>query len=675
MKKQLLALLIAGISAGTSYAQTAIPKPIDPSEFDSTTTPGDDFFQYVNGPWVKKTVIPPSQIYWGSFTMLDENNTKLLRQLLENASKDTGKVAQMIGDFYVSGMDSIGLNKQGYAPIKPELDKIAHLNDLSEVLNQVFDMQLFVSQSTGLNDPLFDISVETDIKKTTQSVLTIGEGGTFLPDRDYYLNNDSATLAIRNEYRSYIIDLFKLTGVDPETAANNAAAIIDLETKLAKVQLTKVEERNIPRLYNKFLLNDLNKKTPHIDWKTSLVKIHITGQDSAIVDNPAFFSYMDSLLPTVSMTTWKAYLQWNVISNAANYLSDDFVNRRFHFYKVLYGQKQIRPRWQRVQRIISNSVSDLLGQLYVDAYFKPEAKERMIKLVNNLIETFGERIQRLDWMSAATKAKALLKLEAMKKKIAYPDKWKSYDNLVITKDSYYNNVMNAAKWAQNFSIAKLGKPTDKTEWGMSPQTVNAQYHPPDNDITFPAAILQPPFFYADADDAVNYGAIGSIIGHEITHGFDDQGRLFDKDGNLNDWWTTDDAKGFKIKADSVVAEYNAFTVLDSIHVNGSLTLGENLADLGGLNIAYEAFKKTPEGRSDTLIDGLTPDQRFFICYALTRRSIMAPAFEEYLIINDPHSPDYWRADGVVYNVDAFYKAFNITGGKMYKPEDKRIKIW
>ncbi|UAY51170.1 M13 family metallopeptidase [Ferruginibacter albus] len=672
MHKVLLTLLLVSLLSTASFSQST--KPIDLKDLSPTIKPSDNFFDYVNKKWMDSTAIPPSKLFWGSFAVIDEEKTKIVKTILQDAAKNSmvSRNNQLLGDFYTSGMDSAGIEKLGFTPIKKDLEEIAATKTLDDIINLIA-----TERTKGIANPLFDFSIEIDNKETTQYVPFLRQGGLTLPDKDYYLKSDERTVAIRKAYLSYVIDMFKLIGDDSTTAINKANAILELETKLATHHFSKVELRDPHKIYNKFYEGDLSKTTPHLDWKILFAKMLITAkQDSLVVNNPGFFQFADSVLAVTPVSTLQTYLQWNIIKNAAPYLSADFVNRRFIFNKAVTGQKELSPRWQRTSNLVDGSLGDIIGQVYVTNYFKPEAKQRMIALVNNLQETFAERIQQLDWMSDATKQKALAKLEAMGKKIAYPDKWKTYDGVVINKFDLLGNVRRCSEWNYQYRAKKLGTKVDKTEWGTTPQTVNAFYAPSSNDIIFPAIILQPPFFNFTADDAVNYGAIGSVIGHEMTHGFDDEGRQFDLNGNLNDWWTEEDATKFKSYADKVADEYDAFTVMDSLHVNGKLTLGENIADLGGLNIAYAAFKKTPQGKSTQKIDGLTPDQRFFMGFAQVWRIKVVQQMMAQLIVIDPHSPSKYRVNGVVNNLDAFYKAFDVKpGDKMYKPEKERIKIW
>jgi putative endopeptidase len=511
----------------------------------------------------------------------------------------------------------------------------------------------------------------------TRYIINIGQGGTTLPDRDYYLKNDDRSQKVRTEYMAYMVKLFGLCGEDQVQAAADAATVMNLETALARAQMSRVEMRDPNKLYNKFSVAHLSDLTPNLNWQDILGQLgYKTRQDSLIVSNPSFLVFIDSLSGKVSINDWKTYLKWGVIKDAAPYLSSDFVNANFNFVQALSGQKEQTPRWQRMSGLIDRQLGDLLGQLYVNKYFNQAAKVRMLELVNNLQQTFESRIKKLDWMSEATKEQALAKLNAFTKKIGFPDKWKNYDGLVIKRNDFLGNLRRCSQWTYEDNINKLGKPIDKTEWGMTPPTVNAYYSAQKNEIVFPAGILRFPFFDFKADDAINYGGIGAVIGHEMTHGFDDQGRQFDADGNLHDWWTKADAEEFKKRADEVAQQYNGYIILDSLHVNGKLTLGENLADLGGLSIAYEAFKNTREGKSDIKIDGFTPDQRFFLNWAQVWRNNILPESAAQRIVTDSHSPGMYRANGPLTNMDAFYNAFNIKpGDKMYKAPELRTRIW
>lgn len=649
-------------------------KFIDPANMDLSVKPGDNFYLYANGAWIKKTPIPSSKTRWGSFDALAEESSQALKSLLEDASKDPGKneLMKRVGDYYASAMDSAAIEKLGYKPIKPYLDGITALSSKAQVLKQVNYLR-----SQSITSPLYRIGVGQDAKDVTKYIISIGQGGTTLPDRDYYLKNDTRSQKIRTDYTAYITKLFTLTGETTVKAMANAVTVMQLETAMAQAQMSRVEMRDPTKLYNKFSVEVLTAKTPNLNWASILPELgYKTKQDSVIVSNPKFMVFIDSLLSKVSLDDWKVYLKWGVLKNAAPYLSSEFVDANFAFNQSLSGQKEQTPRWQRMSGLIDNQLGDLLGQLYVDKYFNQAAKARMLELVNNLSTSFDSRIKKLDWMSEVTKQRALAKLHAFVKKIGFPDKWKNYDGVIIKRDDFYGNLQRCSQWQYNDNVSRLGKPIDKTEWGMTPPTVNAYYSPQKNEIVFPAGILRFPFFDFEADDAINYGGIGAVIGHEMTHGFDDQGRQFDADGNLQDWWTKTDADEFKKRADEVVQQYNDYTILDTLHVNGKLTLGENLADLGGLSIAYEAFKNTKQGQSSEKIDGFTPDQRFFLNWSQVWRNNILPEAAAQRIVTDNHSPGMYRSNGPLTNMEAFYKAFDVKfGDKMYKAPEKRTKIW
>lgn len=649
-------------------------KFIDPANFDLSVKPGDNFYLYVNGNWIKNTPVPSSKTRWGSFDQLADESSKALKGLLVDAAayKGTNSLMKRVGDYYASGMDTATIEKLGYQPIKPFLNKIATIKTKADVMSMVAYLR-----SNAIASPLIGVGVRQDAKDVSKYIVGISQGGTSLPDRDYYLKNDPRSKTVRDAYLKYVSDLFMLTGVNEATAHANAEKILQLETAMANAQMSRVEMRDPVKMYNKMTVKELNSKTPHFDWNVFFKNLGYTSPiQSVIVSQPAFVSFTDSLLNAVPVSDWKTYLQWNVLRDNAANLSSNFVNANFEFSKVLTGQKEQTPRWERMSSLIDRQLGELLGQLYVQKYFKPEAKKRMQALVANMQKTYESRIKKLDWMSEETKIRALEKLHAYVNKIGYPDKWKDYNGVVIKRNDFIENVRSAAKWQYNDNISKLNKPVDKTEWGMTPPTVNAYYNPSKNEIVFPAGILRAPFFDANADDALNYGGIAAVIGHEISHGFDDQGRQFDAEGNLKDWWTKSDADEFKKRTDRIVAQYNSFTILDTIHVNGRLTLGENIADLGGLSIAYEAFKNTPEGKANTVIDGFTADQRFFINWAQVWRSNILPESAAQRIITDPHAPGMYRANGPLENIDAFYKAFNVKeGDKMYVAPENRIRVW
>ena len=647
-------------------------KFIDPANMDLSVRPGDNFYLYANGTWIKNNPVPPSKTRWGSFDQLREDNLGRLRTLLESAAAAADKDAHMqkIGDLYLSAMDSAALESKGYQPIQADLDRIATITDTRGLLKEIA-----FERSHGIANPLIGITVDQDDKNASQYIPQVGQGGITLPDRDNYLKSNARSVEIRKAYSTYLNNMFRLIGKTEEQAAAAADAVFRIENALASAEMSRVEMRDPYKTYNKFSWKDLSATTPAIDWKMWAGEMEVSGADSLVVANPSFLKTVDLLLTAVALRDWKDYLQWNVLRTSAPYLSSAFVQESFTFNQVLSGQKEQTPRWQRMSGLVDQQLGDLLGQVYVEKYFSAAAKQRMQELVNNLQETFSARISRVDWMSEETKQRAKEKLQAFLKKIGYPDTWRDYSSITIRRDDLVGNVRRCVIWKYEDNVTRLGKPVDRTRWTMTPPTINAYYNPSNNEIVFPAGILQFPFFDFEADDAVNYGGIGAVIGHEMTHGFDDQGRQYAADGNLKDWWNKSDADKFKTKADEVVTQYNGYTV-DTLHINGRLTLGENLADLGGMSIAYEAFTKTKQFKDGKKIDGFTPAQRFFLSWAQVWRGNVLPRTAAQLILTDPHSPGNYRGNGPLTNVDAWYEAFDIKpGDKMYKAPDQRTKIW
>ncbi len=644
----------------------------DKKGMDTLVKPGDNFFQYANGAWMKTTVIPDDQSGWGSFYTLFEDNQKKLRGILEDASAGNnakGTLEQKVGGYYASGMDTVAIEKIGAAPLKTMLAKIDAVKDYKELVT------LLAELSKNEEAELIGLYVSADEKNSGQNIAIFGQSGISLPERDYYFRKDSATVAARNGLLKYVNALFSLTGTDSATAAKNAQTILTLETEIAKSHRTPVELRDPHTNYNKMSVVQLEQLSPNVGWKNvlSLLKINT---DSVNVGQPGYYKALSELLASQPIDVWKTKVKYDYISRNAGLLSNAFVEAQFNFSRIFSGQKKKSDRWKTMVNSVDGNLGELLGQLYVKKYFTAEAKQRMDELVNNLQKAFEVRIKKLDWMSDSTKQKALTKLNAFLKKIGYPSKWKNFDDVTIDKNNLYENAKSVRLHRYNEMIGKVGKPVDRTEWGMSPPTVNAYYNPTNNEIVFPAGILQFPFFNMNADDAVNYGAIGMVIGHEMTHGFDDQGSQYDAVGNMNNWWGKDDAAKFKTKTGGVVKLYNGFTVFDSIHVNGELTLGENLADIGGLAIAYDAFKMTKQGQGNEKIDGFTPDQRFFLGFAQVWRLVDREESLRARINTDPHSPEMYRVNGPAANFDPFYAAFGVKeGDKMYvKPED-RARIW
>ena len=648
-------------------------KLLDPANMDTTVHPGDNFFEYAGGNWLKNNPIPSTESRWGSFNILAENNYKALHGILDSAAgvknAPAGSAVQKVGDFYRTGMDSVAIDKAGITPLNEIIGRINNIKDANGVMAEVA-----LEQTEGIG-PLYGFSVSPDDKNVTKEICQFGQGGLGMPGREYYFDKDERTAKIREAYQQYIPKMLSLTG--DAKAEKNAADIYKLELALAGASMTRVEMRDPYKLYNKYDIASAGKAMPGTDWKTMLTSLKAGSADSIIVGMPAFFVEMAKQLNSTPIETWKNYLKFHLVNNMASELSSGFDSTHFNFYgKTMNGQKEQKPRWKRIMQAVDGSIGDLLGQLYVDKYFKPEAKKRMQELVDNLQSTYAERIQKLDWMSDSTKKKALTKLNAFMKKIGYTDKWKDYSALTIVNNDYVKNILASEQWAYNYNLSKLGKPVDRTEWGMTPPTVNAYYNPAFNEIVFPAGILQFPFFDASADDAVNYGGIGAVIGHEMTHGFDDQGRLYGADGNLSNWWSPADSANFTLKAKVMVDQFNKEIVIDTCHANGSLTEGENLADLGGINIAYEAFKKTKQGQGNEKIDGFTPDQRFFLSWAQVWRSNIRPEALAARLKTDPHSAGILRCNMPISNMKAWYDAFGIKPtDKMYRPENERARVW
>lgn len=644
----------------------------DKAGMDSTVKPGDNFFLYANGAWMKTSVIPDDQSGTGAFYNQVEGNLVRLKGILEDAEKAKaakGSAEQKLGDYYASGMDTVAIDKVGAEPLKPMLAKIDAIKDYKELMNLVAE-----SNAAG-ETSLIGYYVDADEKNSAQNIMIFYQTGLSLPEKGYYTRTDSASRAARAALLQYAGKMFTLTGADTATAAKNAATILTLETEIAKAHRTPVELRNPQANYNKLAIADLEKRAGNIGWTNILSKIKVKV-DSVNVGQPGYYEALSKLLPTLPIDTWKTKLKFDYISSNSGFLSKDFANADFTFSKTFSGQKKDSDRWKKMVNRVDGGMGDLLGQLYVKKYFTEAAKARMDELVNNLQKAFEARIKKLDWMSDSTKQRATTKLNAFLKKIGYPAKWKNYDDVTIDKANFFANVKSVGAHLKKEETGKIGKPVDKTDWGITPPTVNAYYNPTNNEIVFPAGILQFPFFDVNADDAVNYGAIGMVIGHEMTHGFDDQGSQYDEKGNMKNWWAAIDNEKFKAKTGGVVKQYNAYTVLDSLHVNGELTLGENLADIGGLAIAYDAFKMTKQGQDTAKVDGFTPDQRFFLGFAQVWRLKNRDETMRSRINVDPHSPEMFRVNGPAANFDPFYAAFGIKeGDKLYIAPENRARIW
>jgi len=645
---------------------------LDRSAMDTTVKPGDNFWLYANGNWNKTAVIPNTENSTGSFFDLRKKSREAMQGLCETAAASKapiGSIEQKVGDMYASGMDTATIDKLGYDPIKPYLREINNLTTTKAAIN-------FIATHMAMGDNmLYSFGVQPDDKNASMNICGFYQGGLGLPEKDYYFSTDPKIVAQRKAYVAYIAKLFELIGDNNIAAAKNAATVLAFETTLAGGHSTNVELRDPVANYHKMGKADLVKLVPDLDWNSIYTELKITT-DSFNIGQPRFYQTLDSMYTAVSINDWKQYIRFHEINNASTALSNDFASANFEFYgKVLSGQQKQKPRSERMASTVDGSLGEALGQLYVKKYFTDSAKQRMMNLVNNLQQVYSKRIQALDWMSDATKIKAKAKLAAFLKKIGFPDKWKEY-KVDIKPNDFFGNCQRLSQFAYDYQIAKQGKPVDKMLWDMTPPTINAYYNQYANEIVFPAGILQFPFFDPKADDAINYGGIGMVIGHEMTHGFDDQGSQYDKDGNLNNWWAPDDKTKFDAKTAAVVKQYDAYTVLDSLHVNGKLTLGENLADIGGVTIAYEAFKNTEEGKKNEVINGFTADQRFFLSIAQIWRMKSKDALMLQRIKIDPHSPAMWRVNGPLSDFTPWYNAFNIKpGDKMYKPVSERIQIW
>ncbi|OXG00761.1 putative endopeptidase [Flavobacterium araucananum] len=670
MKKSLIPFIV--LLAFTACSKHQAKKNIAITGIDSTLRPGDDFFKYVNGKWYDSVSIPPSQAGVGTYMFMNYPQRMRLQGILDSISQSknaAGSIAQKVGDFYASGMDTVAIDKRGYAPVKPLLAKIEAISDLPSLMNFV------VNEVKVSNPSIIAFGVSPDDKNSSMNIAQLYQTGIGLPDRDYYFKSDSSTVAIQKSYKKYLSTLFQQTGSNAQEAEKNANLVYDIDKQLAVAHKTKVELRDVQANYNKTAVTDLAKRHPNINWSTFLNNLG-AKTDSINVGQPAYYDALNKLLKTISINDWKIYLKANSIERYADDLSKPFADASFEYTKVLSGQAVQKSRGEKMANVLDNYLGEALGELYVKKYFSEDAKKRMLILVNNLQKAYGKRIDKLAWMSPGTKQKAKEKLFAMTKKIGYPDKWKDYSRVHIARNTYFENMVSAATVAYQFQLAKLGKPVDKSEWYTTPPTVTAYNNPTANEIVFPAGILQPPYFDNNADDALNYGGIGMVIGHEITHTFDDQGAQYDKDGNLKNWWTKEDYAQFKSRIQQVINLYSTYTVLGDLHINGAMTVGENTADIAGIAVAYDAFKMTKEGQGNVKIDGFTPDQRFFISIAKIWRVKMKDEFLRLWINNNPHSPPNWRVNGPLMNTTPFYEAFKVQpGNKMFLPKKDRITIW
>lgn len=645
----------------------------DTRDIDASVRPQDDFFHYASGNWMKRHPIPKAEAKWGSFTMLRHATEKQLQTLLKKVSGTKkakgGSAEQMIRDFYRSGVDMKRRKSLGLAPIKPLLDRIEAIQSPQDVVRTIAHLERMGSGG------LWGVGIDQDMKDSERYIIYMGQGGLGMPDRDYYLKDDAESKRVRAAYETHLTKRLKLAGRSVQ-AEKEAATVLKIETALAKISMKKEDLRDVDKTYHKKSLAGLRELAPSVDW-SEYFGILGTKPKELIVMQPEFFSAADRLLRSYPIEAWRTYLRTHVIGDFSSFLTPELEKESFAFYgTVLTGTKHMKPVWRRILRTVNGGLSELFGELYVKEYFPPAAKRKAMLVVADLFRAYEARIKHLDWMTAPTKRKAIKKLREMNRKLGYPDRWKTYRGLRIRPDDYAGNAMRTGEYEHRRAMRRLGKPVDRKEWFMSPQTVNAYCSFGLNDIVFPAAILQHPFFDARADDAFNYGAIGSVIGHEITHGFDDQGSKFDGKGNRKTWWTSIDRKRFEQKAKKLVAEFDAYEVEPGIHVNGKLTLGENIADLGGISIAYDAYQLRLRETGRKTISGFTPEQRFFLGYAATEREQERPEYRKTMVMTDPHSPSRFRVNGPLSNLPEFHEAFKVQkGDKLYREPGDRAKIW
>ena len=668
MRHQHLAILAAGLVLGHGLRAN-----IDPRNFDASVKPQDDFNKFVNGGWIKANPVPAAYGSWGAFNEVDEQNKIVLHRILEKEAKAEHRmpIEQQVGDFYASGMDEAAIEAAGIAPLQPEFARLSGIKTMADVQASVARLHRVAVNAC------FGFASEQDPKNSVMMISAGAQAGLGLPDRDYYFRYDEKSKLLREQYVAHVARMLVLAGDQPAAAQSEAQAVMKLETALAKGSKTRVELRDPVANYHKMSQEDLQKLTPRFDWKAYFAVLGLAQPGDVDVGQPEFFQAFDVELGKTTIADWQTYLRWHLIHAAAPYLNAAIVNENFDFYgKKLTGRQQLRDRWKRVLDTVDGSIGEALGQLYVAECFPPESKARMMRLVSNLRAALRERLQTLEWMDVPTRAAALKKLDAFGVKIGYPDKWIDYSKLTVDRGPYVLNVLRADEFNVQRDLAKIGKPVDRTEWDMTPPTVNAYYNPNMNEIVFPAGILQPPFFDAKADDAVNYGGIGAVIGHEMTHGFDDEGRQFDPQGNLADWWTPESTARFKERTQAIIKQFNGYVAIDDLHVNGELTQGENIADLGGVKLAYAALQKALAGQPRAAIDGYTPEQRFFLSWATVWHESVRPETERLLVNTDPHSPPKFRINGPLSNLQEFATAFDVSEGvPMRRQAGERVAIW
>jgi putative endopeptidase len=675
--KNLLFLALASISLlSCSKKEGTLPDPLVTNR-DTTLNPADDFFMYANGGWFKQHPIPSTEKSNGIFRTIGDTINSQIKQICEKSAEDTnaskGSNKQKIGDFYASGMDSLAIEKAGLTPLKGEIMTIESIKDVPSLMTTIAHLHTIGAS------PAFSFYLGQDDKISTKYALFFGQGGLGLGDRDYYFNTDARTVSIRKEYVNHLQAMMKLTGQDETTATKSAVSIMKLETDLAKASRKLEALRDPVKNYNKMSVAQFSKATPNIAWNAILPTLGVTKADTIIVGQPEFYQSLNTLVKSYSIADWKTYLKWDLVNSHASFLNNDIDKQNFKFYgTIMNGVTKQKPRWKRVVEQTDGSLGELIGQVYVDEYLPKGSKEKLLEIGNNIRDVYALHIKKLDWMSEPTKQKALRKLSKIVMKVGYPDKWKDMSKLNIDRTSYCSNVMQANAWGYNYMITKFGKPVDRTEWSMNPQTYNAYYNPSNNEIVVPACnIMVPGYEGRMPDDAILYGIIGgSTFGHEITHGFDDQGSQYDENGNLNNWWTAEDLKKFQAKTKLIVSQFNKFTILGDKHINGDATQGENIADLGGVVMGYEAFKKTPQYKENQKISGLNPDQRYFLAYAYAWMVNIKDEALATQIMTDVHAPAKFRINGPLSNIPEFHKAFNIKkGNKMYQDDLLRVVIW
>ena len=644
------------------------------ADMDLTVNPGDDFYRYAGGGWMKANPLTAEYSSYGVFHELAEKNRDQLKELFDNLANEhhaKGSNGQKVTDLYAMAMDSVRLNREGTAPIMKDL------NDLKN-FNRAQLTEFIAYQHMHLGNPFFGIGVEADLANSAVNTMYMSAGSMSLPDRDYYLKTDAESKKIQQKYRDYLTKMFMLAGYKKKDAQRATKTIYNIEYKFAEASMTRAEQRDIAKLYNLRTIDQLQADYPAIDWKKYFNLMGISNMKQLILEQPKVMAVANELMTNLKDQEIKDYVAGGIITSAAGYLSDEVAETRFDFYgRTLSGQQERQARWKRAMGVPSGVVGEAVGQLYVEKYFAGDSKEKMVKLIGDLRKALAERIANLDWMSDQTKVNALVKLNSFTVKVGYPDKWKDYSKLNIDPSlTLYDNMKAASLWATKRNLEKYGKPVDREEWGMTPQTVNAYYNPQNNEIVFPAAILQAPFFDPKADDATNYGAIGVVIGHEMTHGFDDQGRTFDYQGNYTDWWTAEDAEKFNTAAEKLALQFDAIDLGNGEHANGHLTLGENIADQGGLRIAYDAFMKTTQAQEGKKIDGFTPVQRFYLSYGRIWAENITPEAAYQQTKSDPHSLGEYRVNQTLRNIETFFKAFDIKpGAKMWLDEKDRTIIW